>query len=93
MGEPYTPTTGQVQFAYIDQRFFKDDVAHIEHLTDAEYGAEFDRWLASVKAETLREAADQFVRDWTEVALGGATYVAGALHDRADRIKKEPDHD
>lgn len=75
----YTPTTGTVLSCFLDG-------AAGEFITD-----DFHRWLASMKAETLRAAADQFVHDWTEVALGGATYVASALRDRADHIEREAD--
>ncbi len=55
-----------------------------------EQSVAFDRWLAQhdaeVAAKALREAADQFVRDWTEVALGGAGYVAETLRARAEAV-------
>ena len=51
---------------------------------------EFDRWLAGVKADALREAAATDDPDhYTEVALGGGDYVRDWLNARADRIEAD----
>lgn len=46
MSDPYTPTTEEVREAYAE-----DDVG----VPRPKYYPEFDRWLASVKAEAWKE--------------------------------------
>ena len=86
----YTPTTGDVRAAYtraMRQAFITSTGEHI---------AEFDRWLAQVRAEAqveaLREVAAEFVAPvlrLTESAPIPLHAVAGRLRDRADRIARE----
>jgi len=64
----YTPTTEQVRFAYIDRRDFDSQVGLGERPGDEEVGREFDRWLASVKAEAWDEG---YATAQTEQFLGG----------------------
>lgn len=54
----YTPTTEQVRFAYIDHRDFDSQVGLSEWPGDDEVGWEFDRWLATVKAEAWEQGYD-----------------------------------
>ena len=63
MSDQYTPTTGQVRFAYIDRKGFIRQAFGSEADDDQAASTEFDRWLASVKAaawdEAISEAAEQ----------------------------------
>lgn len=74
MSDQYTPTTVEVRFAYTDRRDFDSQIGLGDGPGDEEAGAEFDRWLASVKAEA-----------WDEGHSAGETdmfthYMHGAGH-------------
>lgn len=68
----YTPTTGDVEFAYIDRRGFHSFLSNDPEITDEESAAEFDRWLAAhdraVKADLLRTMAGEADRKSAERA-------------------------
>lgn len=79
--QPYTPDTETVR-----EQYTREQPPHIG--TVSSKCAEFDRWLAGVKADALREAAATDDPDhYTEVALGGGDYVRDWLNARADRIE------
>lgn len=88
MAEPYTPPTRTVRNIYV--RTLGDELT----TPRAVLGAEFDRWLASEHATTLRMAAD---------ALEGRLGTPGAPRDlwefrrwlrtQADRIERRTDSD
>lgn len=71
-----TPTTGVVRLAYAQER----------------HPAEFDRWLAGVKADALRDAAEGL-----KYPTEGASYemwasdVGSWLRARADAVATAPD--
>ena len=53
--------------------------------------AEFDRFIARIKAEALREAADAVRKEAPDEPWAGATYVGFAdwMVHRADRVEKD----
>ena len=69
MGD-FTPTTEQVRFAYIDHRDFDSQVGLSEWPGDDEVGWEFDRWLASVKAEAWEQGRRAEEKAWIHVFDG-----------------------
>lgn len=66
----HTPTTGEVRAMYITG-------TPVHRVTVTSGTAEFDRWLAEVRAETLNQAAD-------EIQLEGETYAKTANILRGD---------
>ncbi len=73
----YTPTTEEVRHAHVGKQAVC--VNHGDWITEeqwAEFGAEFDRWLASVKADAWEEGFDAGERDVFE-------------HDEGDEWGKE----
>ena len=67
-------------------------VEHIAWESSAIVGAEFDQWLAKVKADALREAAEALPRlEGTQITRQQA--AAYWLRDEADRIESEIAHD
>lgn len=84
MSGMYTPTTDEVRAKFAD--WYGDN-----EYRDIPEGW-FDRWLAQVKADALREAAATDDPDhYIEVALGGGDYVRDWLNARADRIENGAD--
>lgn len=76
--EAYTPDRGTVRYRYVEGDYSGGN---------RDPHAEFDRFIAKIKADALREAAGMF-------AIGfGSTYpgaiVRDKLTDRADRIEEE----
>lgn len=57
MSDDYTPTTGDIKLAWSVE---VDDIGHAAVVPARVI--EFNNWLAKVKADTLREAADE-IRD------------------------------
>ncbi|MGP7812394.1 hypothetical protein [Glutamicibacter soli] len=66
----YTPTTEQVRHAYLDHMEFAAHVRGVDSY-DKESGDAFDRWLASVKAQTITDVADQMRDKFTAAWLRG----------------------
>lgn len=88
MGD-FTPTTEQVRFAYIDHRDFDSQVGLSEWPGDDEVGWEFDRWLATVKAEAWGEAVE--VLDQLHGDLPGLDHIVQDLGDiNPYRTKETP---
>lgn len=58
MSDNYTPTTEEVREAYLDRKDFEDAVSFIERRGDEVATAEFDRWLATMKAEAWEQGYD-----------------------------------
>lgn len=91
--QPYTPTTDECRDAYATMQQTLDGMSVLAGKDRpirpvGSPHAEFDRWLARVKADALREAAATDDPDhYTEVALGGGDYVRDWLNARADRIE------
>lgn len=83
----YTPTEDRVRFAHIDRRCFEADLYHFERYSDEEYGREFDRFIAAIKADALRGAAIEIeamgVEPWNRL-----TPATRALRMRATRIEE-----
>lgn len=73
----YTPNEAAVIAAYVDWAVVSD-----REVDTSEAAREFDRFIAKVKADALREVADEW-GDGTE----GFPY--GPLHERADEIEGE----
>lgn len=85
MTEPYTPTEAEVLHDYAYVPLMNEEGEDVGYL-DMERRARFNRFIASVKAAELREAA---------VPMFGKTHLtSGAwreLRARADRIEKGAD--
>ena len=58
MSEPDTPDTASVRLAYVDRRDFIAQVTRTERQEDSVYEAEFDRWLAGIRADAFDEGAE-----------------------------------
>lgn len=58
MSEPYTPTTEEVRASYLSA------LTHNHPMNVGEVIAEFDRWLAGVKAEAFEQGFTTFERAW-----------------------------
>ena len=69
MGD-YTPTTKQVRFAYTDRRDFDSQIGLGEGPGDEEAGAEFNRWLNSIKAEAWEQGKRAEETAWIHVLDG-----------------------
>lgn len=93
----FTPETFAVRNAYA----LTMKNAHIT--SEGEAKAEFDRWLASVKAEAVREVADELSGEVKSVGSSGdlftdETWTNGAMHvvvrmrSKADRIERGGDN-
>ncbi|MGH3703017.1 MAG: hypothetical protein ACRDT9_00170 [Agromyces sp.] len=83
----YTPTTERVFAAYVDDRL-ADDVLNGVKSDPAEIRAEFDRWLAQVKADAAAEARERFRANLMEFVGDDGTvdqHVVATLQPRADR--------
>lgn len=94
MPDRYTPSPSEVRDAYAKRRaLYLASSGHVL-ANDAKYDredyAEFDRFIAQVRAETLREAAEDMDNlddpDWLHIADGD---VDVWLRARADRIERE----
>ena len=84
MTNHYTPDEEQVRAAYVEMEHFKS-----RGMSDREAdSAEFDRFIAKVKADALREAADEYATSNRE-QTHGVTSVLMFMHHRADRIERE----
>lgn len=88
MPEEHTPTTDEARDCYVYGRW-------VEGPPERHF-AEFDRWLAQVKAETLRDAADRVDAQMTH-AYDPAGYNRRAresitlIRREADRIANHTD--
>ena len=82
MTSEYTPTTEQM-------RYRASLVCHQGgcRIEDQERGAEFDRFIASVKAGALREASDEYATSDREQTHGVISVLTFMCH-RADRIEE-----
>lgn len=82
----YTPDEEQVRAAYVEMEHFKS-----RGMSDREAdSAEFDRFIAKVKADAVREVqanvrASSF---WADGSDNYADRVRGYLSSRADRIER-----
>jgi len=78
----YVPTVAAFRGVYgqMCAEWFRDDAL-----------AEFDRFIARVKAEALRDVAEATSRDAAEEPYAGALFTAYAdgLEELADRIEQE----
>lgn len=78
MAEQDTPTIDEVRAAWQE---------HFTHPGVGELGEQFDRFIAQVRAEALRDAADRLCEtDPVETALSGVNYPIQWLRAEADRI-------
>ncbi|AZL13806.1 hypothetical protein CXR25_13985 [Brevibacterium aurantiacum] len=77
--EPYTPSVEAVC-----ARYFNGDYSGCNRNPDAE----FDRFIAKVKADALREAANEYADSGRE-QTHGVTTVLMFMHNRATRIEGE----
>lgn len=92
MPEQYTPTIDEVRSAWQE---------HFTHPGVGELGQQFDRFIAQVRAEALREAADELSTDKViiphHIAVdgGGAVWVVAISHarDAIGRIADTNQHD
>lgn len=89
--DPYTPDRGTVRYRYVDGD-------HSGGNRDPQ--AEFDRFIAKVRADALREAAEESEQitceghggnDWFPSEWAGQ--VAGWLEHRADLIEGATNHE
>ena len=55
MSNPFRPGADSVRLAYVDRQGFLAQFARTGRKEDAAYEAEFDLWLAKVKADARRE--------------------------------------
>lgn len=84
----YTPTTDEVREAVAEwcwaRRMFRCEL-------EAGDGKEFDRWLASVKAEAIRGAAIKAQKAYVDEqqGIGYARVRTDWLHAEATRIEQE----
>lgn len=76
----YTPDTEQVRAFYAESYRWPDGTLFKGKAEQAR--AEFDRWLASVKAEALREAAD-----YVDLHPMAGSEVLELLRSRADELE------
>lgn len=83
MSEQYVPTTAEVRDEYMFATQEVDMDGYVIVSAQEAY-ARFDRWLAEVKAETLREAARDASGRWNV-----KPYVDQWLAARAARIAEE----
>lgn len=85
MSQPYTPTTEDVRAAY-ENRAVIGPPAMAADYEEAE--AQFNRWLATVKAEVLRGVANSLTPAPGSAPLYPAV-IRAALYSRADRFEGE----
>ncbi|MFP6334112.1 hypothetical protein [Bacillus subtilis] len=83
MTSDYTPTVGEFRQAYVEA----SGASMAQESYYAEQVAEFERGIARIKAEALREAA------WGFALSPHVSYPATAVHEelarRADQIEEE----
>ena len=83
--EPYVPNEYTAKQMYVLQR------QSMHNHISPDYGAEFDRFIAKIKADAIREAASGFV-DWD--ALRGDAQVTPEIeesHKSANYLMREAD--
>lgn len=79
--DPYTPDRGTVRYRYVDGDY---------SCGNRDPHAEFDRFIAKVRADALREAAEQFgPGQITGLFRSPHDYVSIWLKERAVRIEEE----
>ena len=83
MSDDYTPDEKTAREAWCEFLYLQSH--GMKHVDDS--GAEFDRFIATVKADALREAADEYATSNREQSHG-VTSVLMFMHHRADRIEK-----
>ena len=83
----HVPTVGELRQAYVEA----SGASMAQESSYAEQVAEFERGIARIKAEALREAADAARKEAPDEPWAGATYVGFAdwMAERADQIEKE----
>lgn len=79
----YIPSTAEVKFAYVDRKYFEDQMANVFHIrSDEEVGAEFDRWLNSVVEEARQEgeaSAKIGSYGWTTISIWSGVIILGVV--------------
>lgn len=74
MSNPFRPDTDSVRLAYVDRQGLLAQFARTGRKEDAAYEAEFDLWLAKVKADAWAEGYRAGSQDMSDLRAGRLTF-------------------